>query len=101
MVTEAQIWQALSEVNDPEFPLSIVDLGMVYRVAVEEGNVAVDLTFTSIGCPAMEMIVSDIKEALRQIGAGQIQVNVVWSPPWTKDKITEKGKQILQCFGVS
>jgi len=101
-VSERQIWKALEAVNDPEFPLSIVDLGMVYGVQVNGGKVSVVLTFTSIGCPAMEMIISDIRDALHKlVGVSHVQVDVVWSPPWTKEKISEKGKQILQCYGVS
>ncbi len=102
MVKNPQVWDALNAVQDPEFPLSIVDLGMVYGVQVNGGAVKIDLTFTSIGCPAIEMIISDIKEAVNKIkGVSSADVEIVWSPPWTKDKITEKGKQILQCYGVS
>lgn len=101
MVTEAQVWQALETVTDPEFPLSIVDLGMVYGVSVREGNVNVEMTFTSIGCPAIDMIISDAKEAVSNLtGVRNIEVDIVWSPPWTKAMITDKGREILQYYGV-
>ena len=101
MVTEAQVWNALEQVNDPEFPLNIVDLGMVYGVALDGATVRVQMTFTSIGCPAIEMIVSDVKAAVAELPAvAQVEVEIVWSPPWTKHKITPRGREILQCFGV-
>ncbi len=101
MVTESQIWDALKQVTDPEFPLSIVDLGMVYEVGVLNDEVEVKMTFTAIGCPAIDMIIEDIKEALIKLhGVKKVHVEVVWSPPWTKDKITSKGREVLQYYGV-
>lgn len=102
MVTTAQVWEALRRVGDPEFPLSIVDLGMVYGVRVHEGAVQVDITFTSIGCPAMDMITTDIRSAVGAVpGVSGVQIEVVWSPPWTKDRITERGWKVLGMYGVA
>ena len=99
--TEAQVWEALGTVTDPEYPLSVVDLGMVYRVSVAESAVNVEMTFTSIGCPAMEMIVSDMQEAVRAVpGVQRTHIDVVWSPPWTKDCITDRGRRVLAMYGV-
>lgn len=101
MVTTEQVWEALRGVNDPEYPLSIVDLGMVYDVAVHEGDVHLTITFTAIGCPAIDMIISDIKESVSQLpGVTNLKVDVVWSPPWTKEKISQRGREILQYYGV-
>ncbi len=101
MVTESHIWDALKQVTDPEFPLSIVDLGMVYEVGVLNDEVEVKMTFTAIGCPAIDMIIEDVKEALVKLcGVKKVDVEVVWSPPWTKDKITSKGREVLQYYGV-
>ena len=101
MVTESRIWEALKQVTDPEFPLSIVDLGMVYEVGVLNDEVEVKMTFTAIGCPAIDMIIEDIKEVLIKLhGVKKVDVEVVWSPPWTKDKITSKGREVLQYYGV-
>ncbi|MFQ5771646.1 MAG: metal-sulfur cluster assembly factor [bacterium] len=101
MVTEEQIWQALKQVTDPEYPLSIVDLGMIYRVEVENGRVKIAMTFTAIGCPAIDMIISDIKEVVGALPkVKHVQVEVVWSPPWTKDKISRAGREILKYYGV-
>ncbi len=102
MVTTAQVWEALQGVGDPEYPLSIVDLGMVYGVRVHEGAVQVDITFTSIGCPAMDMITTDIRSAVGAVpGVSGVQIEVVWSPPWTKDRITERGWKVLGMYGVA
>jgi phenylacetate-CoA oxygenase PaaJ subunit len=101
VVTTEQVWEALRGVTDPEYPLSIVDLGMVYDVAVHEGDVHLTITFTAIGCPAIDMIISDIKESVSQLpGVTNLKVDVVWSPPWTKEKISQRGREILQYYGV-
>jgi phenylacetate-CoA oxygenase PaaJ subunit len=101
LVSESQIWRALQEVTDPEFPLSIVDLGMVYGVGLADGRVHVKMTFTAIGCPAIDMIIDDVKAALDEVeGVTDVAVEVVWSPPWTKDKISSKGREVLQYYGV-
>ncbi len=101
MVTEERVWGALKKVTDPEFPLSIVDLGMIYGVKVQNGHVRIAMTFTAIGCPAMDMITSDVKEAVGNIPeVKDVHINVVWSPAWTKDRISEKGREVLRYYGV-
>ncbi len=101
MVTEALVWQSLKEVNDPEYPLSIVDLGMIYKVGVLQGKVAIEMTFTAMGCPAIDMILLDVDEAVRKIpGVKEVDIEIVWSPPWTRNKITPAGREILQYHGV-
>ncbi len=87
--------------SDPEYPLSIVDMGMVYDVRVENEMANVSMTFTSIGCPAIDMIVGDVREALTAVpGIERVEVEIVWSPPWTKDKISARGKRVLAIYGV-
>ena len=101
MVTESQVWQALRQVNDPEYPLSIVDLGMIYKVETLQEKVAIDMTFTAMGCPAIDMILLDVDEAVRKIpGVKDVDIEIVWSPPWTRNKITPEGREILQYHGV-
>ena len=101
MVTEALVWQSLKEVNDPEYPLSIVDLGMIYKVEVLQEKVAIEMTFTAMGCPAIDMILLDVDEAVRKIPAVKnVDIEIVWSPPWTRNKITPAGREILQYYGV-
>lgn len=99
--TDAQVWDALHGVTDPEYPLSIVDLGMVYGVAVADGEAHVDMTFTSIGCPAIDMLLHDVREAVSAVpGVAGVSIDVVWDPPWTKDRISERGRRVLAVYGV-
>jgi len=99
---EARIWEALSRIHDPEMPVSLVDMGMVYRVAVTDGTAEIDLTFTSIGCPAMDMILDDVRAAVAAIpGVERVELEVVWSPPWTKERLTPKGRTLLSAFGLA
>lgn len=100
--TEAAIWRALATITDPEMPVSLVDMGMVYDVAVLEGVARIDLTFTSIGCPAMDMILDDVRAAVGGIpGIERVEVEVVWSPPWTKERLTPRGRTLLLAFGLA
>ena len=100
MITEAAVLEALESVTDPEYPVGIVDLSLVCAVALRQSDVAIDLTFTSIGCPAMDDIVKDARDAVRRVpGVGSVTVNVVWSPPWTRERITERGRRLLACCG--
>jgi len=99
---EQRVWEALSRITDPEMPVSLVDMGMVYRVAVEGGMAEIDLTFTSIGCPAMDMILGDVREAVGVIpGIERVELEVVWSPPWTKERLTQKGRTLLLAAGLA
>ena len=97
-----RLWLALSEVQDPEMPVSLVDLGVIYRVAEQDGLVDVDLTFTAMGCPASEFILEDVRERLlREDGVREVRINVVWSPPWTVARMTEAGRDALESWGLA
>lgn len=100
---ETAVWDALAGVTDPELPLSLVDMGMVYAVDVDDGGAArIELTFTSIGCPGMDMILEDVRAAVGAVpGVTDIRVEVVWSPPWTKARLTPRGRVLLQAVGLS
>jgi metal-sulfur cluster biosynthetic enzyme len=84
MVSEAKIWEALDTVMDPEVPVSVVALGLVYGVEVQPpDSVRVQLTLTTRGCPLVRRISDDARAAIeRATGAGDVQVEVVWDPPW-------------------
>ncbi|HEX7243503.1 MAG TPA: metal-sulfur cluster assembly factor [Longimicrobiaceae bacterium] len=98
----ARLWDALREVMDPEIPISLVDLGLIYDVRVEEGAVDVDLTFTATACPCMAFIRFDIEERLRkEDGVEEVRIHEVWSPPWTRDRVTPEGRERLKEMGVS
>ncbi len=102
-VSETTIWQALDGINDPEMPISLVDMGLIYDISVDpSGAVGIDLTFTSIGCPGMDMILEDIRGAVESIpGVTNVAVEVVWSPPWTKEKLSDRGRMLLKAVGLS
>jgi len=79
-----------------------VDLGMVYDVHAAAGAVTVVLTFTSIGCPAIDMILADADAAIRAVpGVRTVRLDVVWSPPWTKERISDRGRRVLAMYGVA
>jgi ring-1,2-phenylacetyl-CoA epoxidase subunit PaaD len=98
----AAIWRALETVTDPEIPvISVVDMGIIADVRVEDRRVAVDMTPTFVGCPALDMIRENIASAVRAAGEVEVQVNVVFDPPWSSDRITEKGRRQLKAFGLA
>lgn len=102
MPTDARIWEALGRVTDPEYALSIVDLGLVYEVRVADGAVRVAVTFTSIGCPAIDMILEDAEAAIRAVpGVRAVRLDVVWTPPWTRERVSARGRRVLAMYGVA
>jgi metal-sulfur cluster biosynthetic enzyme len=97
-----QLWAALSEIQDPEMPVNLVDLGVIYAVEEHDGIVDVDLTFTAMGCPASEFILDDVRERLlREPGVKEVRVQVVWDPPWTVARMTQAGRDSLEAWGLA
>jgi metal-sulfur cluster biosynthetic enzyme len=97
-----KLWAALAEVQDPEMPINLVDLGVIYRIAESDGLVEVDLTFTAMGCPASDFILEDVRERLlREDGVREVRINVVWNPPWTVARVTEAGRDALESWGLA
>ena len=97
-----ELVEALRDVEDPEMPINIVDLGLVYDVRLEEGTAEVDLTFTAMGCPASEFILDDVRDRLLHApGVKNVRVNVVWSPPWTSARMTQQGRDALEMWGLA
>ena len=96
------LWAALSEVEDPEMPVNLVDLGVIYGIAEHDGIVDVDLTFTAMGCPASDFILEDVRERLlREPGVEDVRINVVWDPPWTTARMTQAGRDTLEAWGLA
>jgi metal-sulfur cluster biosynthetic enzyme len=96
-----QVWAALDRVNDPELPMSIVELGLIYDVRVIGDVAEVDMTLTSTGCPLHEQIVDDAREAVLAVkGVGEARVTVVWDPPWTRERIRPTGRKLLASWGI-
>ena len=97
-----KIWQLLEIVSDPEVPvLSILDLGIVRDVKVNEDEVEIVITPTYTGCPAMDMISMDIRLKLIENGFKKIKISSILSPAWTTDWMTETGKQKLNAYGIA
>ena len=102
MASEQDIWRILEEVKDPEVPvLSIVDLGVVRAVSVQDDRVDITITPTYSGCPAMDTIRMDIRLKLLEKGFKHIQVQQSLSPAWTTDWMSEAGKEKLKAFGIA
>ncbi|HEX9750582.1 MAG TPA: iron-sulfur cluster assembly protein [candidate division Zixibacteria bacterium] len=97
-ITKEAVLERLRNCFDPEIPMvSIVDLGLVYDIRIEDGrNVAVDMTLTAQGCPMHESMSQDAAARLREMdGVGDVMVNVVWDPPWTPDRMSEDARRKL------
>ncbi len=102
MLTAEQVMAALRDVADPEWPVSIVDMGLVYGVAVEGATIAITLTFTSTGCPCMDMIRDDIRERLRRLpGVEDVRITLSWDPPWSKDRLSAAARDQFRRWGVA
>ena len=100
---EARLWQALRTVEDPEIPVSVVGMGLIVSVAYRPGERLADLqiTFTAMGCPAMEFIEDDIRSALlRDPEVDEVAIEVVWDPVWTKDRIRSDARVEMRRLGI-
>ncbi|MBI2862439.1 MAG: metal-sulfur cluster assembly factor [Chloroflexi bacterium] len=98
MVTEAEIREALRAIPDPELGISIVDLGLVYdtRIIEEKGRVEIDMTLTAMGCPIGPYVITDIDQILKQLpGVKDVDVNIVWDPPWDPSRMSDEAKMML------
>jgi ring-1,2-phenylacetyl-CoA epoxidase subunit PaaD len=97
-----EVWRAVSEVTDPEIPvLTIADLGVLRDVRVDNGKVEVIITPTYSGCPAMNMIATEIRLALLRTGLGEARITTVLSPAWTTDWMSEEGRRKLRDYGIA
>ena len=96
------LWDALREVMDPEIPISIVDMGLIVDLTQHEGIVNIKITFTAMGCPAMDFIMDDIRtRLLQEPGVLQVDIEIVWDPVWTKARLSEEGIEIMRTWGIS
>lgn len=91
---EERIIEAISTVFDPEIPVNIYELGLIYNIGIDPAaNVAVDMTLTSPACPVAESLPGDVAGAVRKVsGVGEVKVELVWDPPWTPDRMTEAAR---------
>ena len=94
--------RCLGEVLDPEIPISLVDLGLIYGVEFADGVARIQLTYTATACPCMEFIREDVRDRLESEGwIERVELIEVWDPPWTVDRISREGRARLRELGVS
>lgn len=104
MASEAKIFEAMKQVEDPELGVNVVDLGLVYGVQEEDDGrkVVLDMTLTSAACPLTDMIEGASRAALIGMdGIEDIEINWVWNPPWGPDRLSEDGKLELRAMGFA
>jgi metal-sulfur cluster biosynthetic enzyme len=95
-----EVRDALREVPDPEYPVSLVDLGLIREIEVNGSKAHIKLTYTCMGCPAMDMIQDDVRERLLEMDSiEEVEIEVVW-PTWSRKDITPLGKKQLKDVGV-
>lgn len=100
-------WRALKEVLDPELPISVVDMGLIYDIQEHGdggGSVRLDvtMTFTATACPCMELMLMDIRDRLlAEEEVGEVAIEIVWDPPWSRAMITDEGRATLRTYGVA
>jgi len=93
MVTKEEVVTVLKDCYDPEIPINIWDLGLVYDINIQEGNVGIKMTLTAPGCMMGGMIADDVKAKLKALnGVKDAKVDLVFDPPWTPDKMSEEAK---------
>lgn len=96
------VWEALHSVQDPELPIDVVDLGLIYDLAVTDGTAEIQLTLTYTGCPAKNIITGDIRRAVLSVDSvSEVSIRTVYSPPWDYDRITDRGREQLNEYGIA
>jgi metal-sulfur cluster biosynthetic enzyme len=100
----ARLWTALAEVEDPEVPVSLVDMGLIVSVdySADRKAALLKITYTAMGCPAMDMIQDDIRSRLlREDGVEHVEIEVVWDPVWTERRLTQRARQRMHGLGLA
>lgn len=96
MVSKKDVLKVLKECYDPEIPLSIVDLGLVYGVEIKDGKVKIRMTLTNPTCPLAYLIVRNVEEKISKLkGVKKVDVEIVFNPPWNPERMSKKAKKIL------
>ncbi len=102
LVTEEAVRNSLKQCMDPEVPLNIVDMGLIYGIDVSPTNdVNIKMTMTTQGCPLHDTLIQDVTRYTKKVpGVNNVKVDIVWDPPWTMDKMSDDAKQILKDMGA-
>ena len=99
MPDQALIYEKLKEIYDPEVGINIVDMGLIYSLDIADNKVAITMTLTSPGCPAGPQILSQVDSQVKTVaGVEDVDINVVWSPPWSPDMLSEEARDQLGIF---
>ena len=99
MVTEEQVRETIKQIIDPEVGINIVDMGLIYGVDINDSTVDITMTLTSPGCPAGPQLVNGTQHVTQQLdGVEEVNINVVWTPRWTPEMMTEEAKDELGIF---
>lgn len=98
--TIGEIIEAIRGVYDPEIPVNVYDMGLIYDIDIKEnGNIHIDMTLTAPGCPVADILPREVAEAVSTLeGAGETTVQIVWEPLWTIDRMTEEGRALVDLF---
>lgn len=102
--TTARLWAALREIEDPEIPVSLVDMGLIVSVNYDDSRRAAKLqiTYTAMGCPAMDMIQDDIRaRLLRDPDVDHVDIDVVWDPAWTHRRLSQSARDTMRQLGLA
>src|ERR1700716_2361887 len=100
----SRLWLALKDVEDSEIPVSVVDMGLIVSVDYDSAQSAAKLriTYTAMGCPAMDMIQDDIRaRLLREPGVARVDIDVVWDPVWTHRRLSQSARESMRGLGIS
>jgi metal-sulfur cluster biosynthetic enzyme len=100
----ARLWRALMDVEDPEIPVSIVDMGLIVSLDYDPALYAarLQITYTAMGCPAMDMIQDDIRaRLLRELDVHQVDIDVVWDPVWTRRRLSQSAREAMRSIGIA
>ena len=101
-ITIDQVRSSLKQCMDPEVPLSIVDMGLVYGIDISDNNdVNIKMTMTTKGCPLHDTMVADVKRYTKKVpGVNNVNVDIVWEPPWSMDKMSDEAKALMKNMGA-
>ena len=101
-ITVDQVRSSLKQCMDPEVPLSIVDMGLVYGIDISDNNdVNIKMTMTTKGCPLHDTMVDDVKRYTKKVpGVNNVNVDIVWDPPWSMDKMSDEAKALMKNMGA-
>ena len=94
-----KVVEVLRTIFDPEIPVNVWDLGLIYDLDVRNQDVDIKMTLTAVGCPIGPAIASEIENKLQSVGAEHVKVDFVWSPPWTAERLSDDGRLALQSMG--